>query len=170
MLKKIHTLLNKLNGLFLLLASTLTFFLLVSSSLAGGIYGKLDRDRNLDNMFRNYEVMQDYNYFTTGGYDRPNAILLIHKDYKLDNPKNLWVPIPYVDQNQKRKWISVISTEQDFNTSSNYAAYILDQNGTRVGVWYSAETFATVKFLEGNKILVYTPDVNQYHSTLSDLY
>ena len=75
-----------------------------------------------------------------------------------------------MDQNQKRKWISVISTEQDFNTSSNYAAYILDQNGTRVGVWYSAETFATVKFLEGNKILVYTPDVNQYHSTLSDLY
>jgi len=66
MLKKIHTLLNKLNGLFSLLASTLTFFLLVSSSLAGGIYGKLDRDRNLDNMFRNYEVMQDYNYFTTG--------------------------------------------------------------------------------------------------------
>lgn len=171
MFKKIHTILNKWNGLFSILASTLTFFLLVNYAFAAGIYGKLDRNRNLDNMFRNYEVMQDYNYFTTGGYDRPNAILLIHKDYELDNPKNLWVPISYVDHNQKRKWISVISSEQDFNRSSNYyAAYILDQNGTRVGVWYSVETFATVKFLAGNKILVYTPELNQHHSILSDLY
>ncbi len=100
-------------------------------------------------MFRNYEVMQDYNYFTTGGYDRPNAILLIHKDYELDNPGNLWVPIPSVDYNQMKKWIGVISSDQDFNSSGYgyyYAAYILDQNGTRVGVWYSVEAFATVRF------------------------
>jgi hypothetical protein len=147
------------------------FFLLASYAAAGGIYGSLDRDRDLDNRFLNYEVMQDYNYFTTGGYDRPNAILLIHKDYELDNPGNLWVPIPYVDYSQKRKWISVISTEQNFNRSYNYyAAYILDQNGKRVGVWYSVEKFATVKFLEGNKVLVYTPELNQHHSILSDLY
>jgi hypothetical protein len=106
------------------------------------------------------------------GYLRiPYAILLIHKDYELDNPGNLWVPIPYVDYSQKRKWISVISTEQNFNRSYNYyAAYILDQNGKRVGVWYSVEKFATVKFLEGNKVLVYTPELNQHHSILSDLY
>jgi len=147
------------------------FFLLAGYAAAVGIYGTLDRDRDLDNMFRNYEVLQDYNYFTTGGYDRPNAILLIHKDYELDNPGNLWVPIPYVDYNQKSKWISVISTEQDFNRSGYYyAAYILDQNGKKVGVWYSVETFATVKFLKGNKILVYTPELNQTHSIMSDLY
>jgi hypothetical protein len=72
------------------------------------------------------------------------------------------LPIHYVDYNQKKKWISVISTEQDFNRSGYYyAAYILDQNGKRVGVWYSVETFATVKFQKGNKILVYTPELNQ---------
>ena len=106
--------------------------------------------------------MQDYNYFTTGGYDRPNAILLIHKDYELDNVGNLWVPIPSADYTQNKKWISFIGAEQDFNRSGYYyAAYILDQNGTRVGVWYSIETFVTVKFLEGNRILVYTPELNQ---------
>ena len=163
-----NNILNRRNSLFSLLASTLMIFLLVGFAAAGGIYGTVDRDRDLDNMFRNYEVLQDYNYFTTGGYDRPNAILLIHKDYELDNPGNLWLPIPYVDYNQMKKWIGVISSEQDFNSSTYYyASYILDQNGTRVGVWYSVETFATVRFLEGNKILVFTPELNQNYSILS---
>ena len=170
MIKTLYNILNRRNSLITLLASALTFFLLAGYA-AAGIYGTLDRDRDLDNMFRNYEVQQDYNYFTTGGYDRPNAILLIHKDYELDNPGNLWVPIPHVDYEQKRKWISVISSEQNFNRSGYYyAAYILDQNGSRVGAWYSVETFATVKFLKGNKILVYTPELNQTHSIMSDLY
>jgi hypothetical protein len=70
-----------------------------------------------------------------------------------------------------RKWVSVISSEQDFTRTGNYfASYILDQNGRRVGVWYSVETFATVKFLEGNKVLAYTPALNQHRSILSDLY
>ena len=165
--KIITTLLKRRNSFLTLLASALTFFLLAGYA-AAGIYGTLDRDRDLDNMFRNYEVLQDYNYFTTGGYDRPNAILLIHKDYELSNPGNLWLPIPSVDYNQKRKWVSVISSEQDFNRSGYYyAAYILDQNGKKVGVWYSVETFATVKFLDGNRILVYTPDLFKNYSILS---
>ena len=168
MIERIYTLLNRRNSLFTLIASALMLFLLAGCAASGDIYGTLDRDRDLDNMFLNYEVLQDFNYFTSGGYDRPNAILLIHKDYEFDNPGNLWVPIPHVDYEQKRKWISVISSEQNFTRSGNYyAAYILDQNGTRVGAWYSVETFATVKFLEGNKILVYTPELNLNYSILS---
>jgi hypothetical protein len=167
----IYNILKRRNNLFTLLASALMLLLLAGYAAAGNIYGSLDRDRDLDNMFRNYEVLQDYNYFTSGGYDTPNAILLIHKDYEMGNPGNLWTPIPYVDYEQMRKWVSVISSEQDFNRSGNYyAAYILDQNGQRIGVWYSVEVFATVKFLEGNKVLVYTPELNQHRSILSDLY
>ena len=169
--KRINNILNRRNSLFTLFASALMIFLLAGYAAAAVIYGTLDRDRDLDNMFRSYEVLQDYNYYTSGGYDTPNAILLIHKDYELDNPGNFWRPIPNVDYEQMRKWVSVISSEQDFNRTGNYfATYILDQNGQRVGVWYSAETFATVKFLEGNKILAYTPALNQHRSILSDLY
>ena len=166
--KRINNILNRRNSLFTLLASALMIFLLAGYAAASNIYGTLDRDRDLDNMFRSYEVLQDYNYYTSGGYDTPNAILLIHKDYEMDNPGNLWVPIPYVDYEQMRKWVSVISSEQDFNRSGNYyAAYILDQNGQRVGVWYSVEIFATVKFLDGNRILVYTPELFHNYSILS---
>jgi hypothetical protein len=162
MFGKEYNIMDSWNRTFTFLASALTLLFLVSCVSTGGHYGTLDRDRDLDDLFRNYEVMQDYNYYTSGGYDKPNAILLIHKDYELDNPGNLWVTIPYVDYEQMRKWIYVIGSEQDFNRSGDYfAAYILDRDGKRVGVWYSVEIFATVKFLEGNKILVYTPELNQ---------
>ena len=168
MTERIYKILNKQDGLLNLLASALMLFLLASCAATGNIYGTLDRDRDLDNMFLNNEVLQEYNYFTSGGYYKPNAILLIHKDYELDNPGNLWVPIPSVDYNQMRRWISIISSDQDFTRTGNYyAAYILDKNGKRVGVWYSVETFATVKFLEGSKILVYTPDLFHKYSILS---
>ena len=53
-------------------------------------------------------------------------------------------------------------SDQDFNrTGDYYASYILDPDGKRVGVWHSVEIHATVKFLEGNKILVYTPELRQ---------
>jgi len=169
MIKRIYNILNRRNSLFTLLASALMIFLLAGYA-AAAVYGTFDRDRDLDNRFRSYEVLQEYNYYTSGGYDVPNAILLIHKDYELDNPGNLWVTIPYVDYEQMRKWVSVISSEQDFNRSGNYyATYILDQNGQRVGVWYSVEIFATVKFLEGNRVLVYTPELFQHRFPLSDL-
>jgi len=162
MIGRIYDILNRRNSLFALLVAVLTLIMLAGYASAANIYGTLDRDRDLDNMFRNYEVLQDHNYYVSGGYARPNAILLIHKDYELDNPGNLWVQFPYVDYNQMRKWVYVISSEQDADRSGGYyAAYILDQKGKRVGVWYSVEVFATVKFLEGNKILVYTPDLNQ---------
>jgi len=168
MIGKIYNIMNRRNRIFNLLGSALMLILLASCTAAVDIYGTTDRDRDLDNMFLNYEVLKDYNYFTSGGYYKPNAILLIHKDYELDNPGNLWVPIPYVDYNQMRKWISIISSDQNFNrTGDYYAAYILDQNGQRVGAWYSAETFATVKFLEGSKIFVYTPDLFKNYSILS---
>ena len=57
-----------------------------------------------------------------------------------------------------KKWIDTISPEQDYRHSNAYfAAYILDTDGKKIGAWYSIDPHATVKFLEGNKILVYTP-------------
>ena len=166
MTKKIYDILNRRYSLFTLLTSVLMIFLLAGYAAAGTVYAKFDRDRDLDNMFQNFEVMQDYNYFTSGGYDAPSGILLLHKDYELDNPGRLWVPIPYVDNNQVRKWVSSIGDGQVLRSGGYYAAYILDQNGNRVGIWYS-ETYETVKLLEGNRVFVYTPELIKNYSILS---
>ena len=160
MREKIYNIFSNWHRLSTLLVAIFTLFL-ITGCATGGNYGTLDRDRDLDNMYLNYEVLPDHRYYTSGGYDAPDAILAINRDHELDNVSNLWVPIPNVDSAQMRKWIDTISPEQNYSNSNAYfAAYILDPNGKRVGAWYSIEAFTTVKFLEGNKILVYTPNLS----------
>jgi hypothetical protein len=156
MIKKTHNIINGWNELFTLVIIIALF--LSAGCATGGNFGKTERNRDLDNMFLHYEVLPDHRYYTTGGYDAPAAILAIHTDYILDNSGNLWVPIPNVDQAQMKKWIDTIAPEQNYKgTNSYFAAYILDPNGKRVGAWYSIDPNATVKFIDGNKILVNTP-------------
>jgi hypothetical protein len=154
---KIHKNSNRWGNVLAVLALIITLFL-VTGCATGGNYGKLERNRDLDNMFLKYEVLPDHRYYTTGGFDKPDAILAVHTDYELDNSGNLWRGIPNVDNAQMRKWIDTIAPEQDYRYSNAYfAAYILDPAGKRVGAWYAIEAQTTVKFLEGNKIQVYTP-------------
>jgi hypothetical protein len=145
--------------LFLSLAIILALFLLAGCA-TGGNYGKLERNRDLDNMFLRYEVLPDHRYYSTGGFDAPSAILAVHTDYELDNSGNLWRGVPNVDYAQMRKWIDTIAPEQNYRVGGYFAAYILDLNGKRVGAWYSIESQTTVKFLEGNKIQVWTPNLS----------
>ena len=155
-----YSIFSNWNRLTTLMAAILAFFLL-AGCVTGGNYGKFDRDRDLDNMFLNYEVLPDHRYYTSGGYDAPDAILAIHSDYELDDSASLWVPIPNVDSAQMRQWIDTIAPEQNYRAGGYYAAYILDQNGKRVGAWYSIQSYTPVKFLDGNKIQVYTPDLDR---------
>ena len=168
MVKKIHRIHSRVNDddevkdmdsqkILTTVAAVLALVLMVAC--AGGNYGKLRRDRDLDNMFLRYEVLPDHLYYISGGYAKPEAILALHRDYELENTRNLWVYVPNVDSPQIRKWIDTISPEQDYRgTNSYFAAYILDPNGKRVGAWYSIEPLTTIKFLEGNKVQVYTPN------------
>jgi len=158
MLRKNITTSDKGKSLLSLLMFVFVFFLLAGCATTG-MYGTLDRDYELDNRFRNYEVLQDYNYYESGGYHAPNAILLIHRDYELDNSSNLWKPVPDIDSSKLKYWLSAIHNERYLNKPSRYyATYILDPNGKRAGVWYSRQILATAKFSEGNRILVHTPD------------
>jgi hypothetical protein len=157
MIRKMNKSFDNRNRLCTLLTVIISLFVLAGCA-TGGNFGKTERNRDLDNMFLNYEVLPDHRYYTTGGFDAPDAILAIHRDYELDNTKTYWRVIPNVDYAQMRKWIDTIAPEQNYRYSNAYfAAYILNPDGKRIGAWYSIDPHATVQFLEGNKILVYTP-------------
>ena len=120
--------------------------------------GSLQRDRDLDNQFLRYEVVPDHRYYSSGGYDKPNAILGIHNDYELVS--NLWQPVP-ISSAQLEKWIRTIAPEDYRGRVGYFAAYILDPDGKRVGIWYSIQSTTTINFLEGNRIEVDTPNLWQ---------
>lgn len=143
---------------------TLVVLVLMSLVLAGcaasGNYGSLRRSRDIDNVFMAYEVLPDHRYYTSGGYDAPNAILAIHQDYDLVT--DLWWSIPNVNSAQIRKWIDTISPQENYTGTKGYfGAYILSPEGKRVGVWYSIQHSTVIKFYAENKVEVYTPDLFQ---------
>jgi hypothetical protein len=148
------------NKLSTIAAAILSLFILLGC--AGGNYGKLDRDRDLDNMFLNYQILPDHRYYTTGGYDAPKAILAIRNDYELYDPGNLWLAIPHVNSGQMRKWIDTLAPDQNYRWSGQYfAAYIIDPGGKKVGAWYAIENYTTVKFPGDKRIEVYPPSREQ---------
>ena len=143
-----------------ILAAALVVGLVVAGCASTGANrGSLVRNRDLEKTILAYEVLPDHNYYTSGGYDLPNAILAIHKDYELVT--DLWQSIPNVDTAQMRKWIDTIAPDQNYGIRGYYAAYILDPAGKKVGFWYSIQDSTTIKFLGDNKLQVYTPELFQ---------
>ena len=142
-----------LQKLFLVIA-------IISFSFSGcagpGNYGTLKRDQELNRMILAYEVIPDHNYYFSGSSDRPNAILGIHRDYQLVS--QLW-STAQINSAQLAKWIGNIAPENYRGPSGYIAAYILDPDGKKVGIWYSIMNTTTVEFLEGNKIKVNSPDL-----------
>ena len=127
---------------------------------AGGNYGKLVYDRELDNMFESYQVLPDHNYYVTGGYEAPAAILAIHNDYQLDNDANMWSPVPNVSPAQMQRWIDNLSDNIKFWNSSKFmASYILAPDGKRIGAWYSGQSNTSVKSTGDNRFKVFPPNL-----------
>lgn len=118
--------------------------------------GTLQRDQELNRKILAYEVLPDHNYYYSGSFDRPNAILGIHKDYQLVS--QLWQTVQ-ISSAQLGKWIGTIAPEEYRGPSGYFAAYILDPDDRKVGIWYSIMSTTTVEFLEGNKIKVNSPDL-----------
>jgi hypothetical protein len=147
-----------LKGLFSVFGGVLMLVML--AGCAGGNYGTMRWDRELNNTFESYQVLPDHVYYVTGGYNAPAAILALQKEYQLDNDANLWVPVPDVNPDKIKLWMDNLSRNIDFWKDVQFgASYILDPEGKRVGAWYSGQRNTTVKFLEDNRIKVYPPNM-----------
>ena len=144
-------------------AVVLLLLLTMAVGCAGGKnQGKLVLDRELDNTFTSYQVLPDHEYYITGSYASPSAILAIHKAYRLDNESNLWVPVPDADSDQMRIWIGNLDKYGGIKFWSGpefMAAYILGPDNKRVGAWYSGQRYTRLEFFEENRIKVSPPDL-----------
>ncbi len=96
-------------------------------------YGTFVPDQNSPMNLEALQIDPDMNYYFSGPYLWPDAIIGVKKAYTLDS--TLWKKID-VTPELVQKFISFIKSQPSAMMFRSYA--ILDSNGKQIGVWYSS--------------------------------
>jgi hypothetical protein len=90
----------------------------------------------------------------------------LKRDRELDNQFMRYEVIPdhrYYFSGGYAKPNAILGIHKDYQLVSTLwqPVQIRDPTGKRVGIWYSIQSYTPIRFLEGNKIEVITPDLRQ---------
>lgn len=117
--------------------------------------------------FEKFVVHNDYNYFLSGSDVYPVAIFGLKKDYIIDSDDNLWKKI---DQPQDSIAELVSNMQMRLAECCQQSAHgfdMLDNQGYKIGEWYSMlGLIIGIKMKEEKKVVIYPPldtdDVKRY--------
>jgi len=140
-------------GQFFLLMAVMAIFV---STLSGctSTYGQLQSSYEVTDAFKNNQVLTGYQYYYSGFQRMPNGIIGIDQNYRLYRASaGYWKPIS-MTPDVLSQWTYGM---QHVYSLPPRGAWILDQNGNRVGFWYSSQYWATIKMRENNEVAVLTP-------------
>jgi len=135
----------------MLCVAVLSIFAL-GSCAASGANGGLLRSPDVTHQFRTYGAVPAYRYYHSGWSNNPYAIVAIDPQYTLKD--RLWTPFTPDSATLKNLMDALY---EDFNLSP-YGAYIVDQQGKRIGLWYSAIQWAAIRVDEETHTIDIIPD------------
>ena len=117
--------------------------------------------------FEKFVVNPDYNYFLTGSDVYPVAIFGLSKKYIIDSDEDLWKKI-----DPKQEIISEMVANMQMRLTecclqTPHGHDILDNNGHKIGEWYSMlGLIIGIKMKEDGKVVIFPPsdtdDVKRY--------
>ena len=123
----------------------------IFSSLAVGCaskYGSYKRDVRIQNAFESGQVPAEFKYFYYGYETLPFVIFGIESKYEMNS--EMWREIssdtPLFKKLAPRIW-------EDYGYYK-FGADILDPNGNKVGILYTAIRETTIKFGDNNQIII----------------
>ncbi len=138
--------------LFLNIVLALMMTMSVLSGCGSPIYGRLQSSHEVTQVFKNNQVLSDHQYYFSGFQRVPYGIIGIGNNYSLRPGR--WKPI-----NLNPTLLNQLAYRMEHVYSlPPRGAWILDQNGNRVGIWYSSMYQTTVKIEADNQIVVVTPE------------
>jgi hypothetical protein len=121
-------------------------------SLPSFKYGKLQRDKDVNQTFQTAEVLPDYKYYTSGQADIPYAIIGIENQYKLR--PGIWQEVELTTP-LLRSWVSRMDNIYGYPP---YGSVIEDDKGNKIGIWYSSKQWTTVIIEDKNEIAILAPE------------
>ena len=128
--------------------SLLAVFIIASLAGCFANYGRLETSSDVDQAFRNYEMLDHYQYYYSGRENKPSAIIGIDPAFQFSS--KYWTAI---EPSQFETMVGRMFPDYGYL----YGAYMMAPDGRKAGVWYSWVNNYTVKF-EGDRIIVFSPE------------
>ena len=102
------------------------------------------RSVSASNAFEHYRVLPDHQYYYFGRPHAPVAMVAVQDGYRLDAPK--WKTID-AGEAELREWVDRMRNQpgSEYNIEPN-GAYIFNDSGSTIGVWYSVWRLPVVTF------------------------
>ena len=130
----------------------LVLIALVFAGCTTPISGRLEGNPEVTEMFKNHQILANHQYYVAGDQRIPFAIIAIDNNYQLRSDR--WGAI---DMNSTQLSQLIYRMEQVYAINPR-GAWIVDNEGNRLGIWYSAQLQTLVKREKENRIVVARPD------------
>ena len=138
---------HKIKSLGYFIAPVIGIFVLALITGCAGTYGSLKRDAEVQQAFEANQVPMDYKYYYYGDSE-PYAIFGIEPKYEMNSRAWREATPDTEDFKEMVRWIW-----EDYGYYK-FGANILDPQGKKVGIYYSAIRETAVKFVNDNQIMV----------------
>jgi hypothetical protein len=139
-------------GRFLFLNMVLALMIAILSGCGSSNHGRLQSSHEVTQAFQNKQILSDHQYYFSGFQRIPYGIIGIGSKYRLRSSR--WKPI---ELNPTLLNQLIYRMEHVYSLEPR-GAWILDQDGNRVGIWYSSRYQTTVRIKKDNYVVVVTPE------------
>ena len=146
-------------GFFLLLVLCLGV-LSCSGSLFRN-YGRILPSEEADRDMEGGVVHPEIRYYTSGSDLYPNALMGLHRDYRLDR-ETLWKEVA-MTPGKLREIVGFMKAKAREHGQFPHGFDLLDTGGKKIGFWYSILTARTyLRFEENGTVMIQTPELETY--------
>lgn len=124
-------------------------------------YGRIDPSSEVTRAFEKHQVNEAYRYYISGSDVYPNALMGLHRDYRLD-PRTLWKEVKMTPERMK-EIVEYMQMKAGEYRLFQFGFGISDNKDRPIGVWYSilaAKTF--VRMQEDGTVRIDTPQLDTY--------
>ena len=150
MTKKINKIGTSMRPMFLAGAGLIIIFFSLTACGTTN-YGSLNASSEATQLFENNQVLPDHDYYYYGFQRIPYAIIGVHRDYKLYSKTWQYIKLTPTSLNQLLYRMDIVYR------APPRGAWILNAEGSRIGIWYSSVYSTAVKTKPDNQIMIVPP-------------
>lgn len=151
---------RSLNRFFWLLM--LCVGLVACSGLQFRNYGAITPDSLAAKAFETYQVRSDYRYYASGAHVAPNALMGLHRNYRL-NPQTLWREVPGMTPEKMKDLVENMKTRAAQVGQFQHGFALTDPQGKPIGIWYSMlEARTSLNISDDGTVRIDTPPLDTY--------